>query len=52
MILTNAFSTIQINSISETERVNFIDIPERQVGIIAGIIALVGIVGVVKRKFY
>lgn len=49
---SDAFNTVQIRSVSETERMSFIDMPERQVGIIAAITALVGIVGLVKRKFY
>jgi minor extracellular serine protease Vpr len=48
---SDAYNTIQISSISETQRVDNINIPERQIGIIAVIIALVGIVGLIKRKF-
>jgi len=49
---SDAYNTIQISSISETDRVDYINIPERQIGIIAVILTLVGIVGLVKRKFY
>ena len=49
---SDSYNTIQINSISETERTDTINIPERQIGIIAVIITLVGIVGLIKRKFY
>jgi len=49
---SDAYNTIQISSISETERLDTINIPERQIGIIAVIITLVGIVGLIKRKFY
>ena len=49
---SDAYNTIQISSISETERADTINIPERQIGIIAVIITLVGIVGLIKRKFY
>ena len=49
---SDAYNTIQISSISETDRTDTINIPERQIGIIAVIITLVGIVGLIKRKFY
>jgi len=49
---SDAYNIIQISSISETERADTINIPERQIGIIAVIITLVGIVGLIKRKFY
>jgi len=48
---TNAFNTIEISSLPEnSQRLEIIDIPEKQIGIIAGIVILVGIVGLIKRK--
>jgi len=48
---TNAFNTIEISSLTEnSQRLEIIDIPEKQIGIIAGIVILVGIVGLIKRK--
>ncbi len=48
---SNAFNTIQTNSILESyQRPDMPDIPERQIGIIAGIITVVGIIGFIKRK--
>jgi len=48
---SNAFNTITITTLDENQsRFDFIDIPERQMGIIAGILVLVGIVGLIKRK--
>ncbi|MFQ5497459.1 MAG: S8 family serine peptidase [Nitrosopumilus sp.] len=48
---TSAYNTIDINTISEnTQRFDFIDIPERQIGIIGIIAAAIGIVGLIKKK--
>jgi len=48
---TDAFSTIQINSLSEKgNRLEIIDIPEKQIGIIALFVLIIGIFGLIKRK--
>ena len=48
---SNAFNTIEINSIPENyNKVNAIDIPEKQIGIIAIILIGIAIFGIVKRK--
>ncbi len=48
---SDAYNTIKITSISEeSKNFNFIDLPERQIAIIAGIIIIIGIVGVIKRR--
>ena len=49
---SNAYNIIKINSIPENvERVEIIDLPKKQIGIIAGMVAIIGIIGlVVKRK--
>jgi len=48
---TNAFNTIEISSLPEnSQRLEIIDIPEKQIGIIAGIVITVGIIGLIKRK--
>ena len=48
---TNAFNTIVISSLPENSlRSEIIDIPEKQIGIIAGIVIIIGIIGLVKRK--
>ncbi len=48
---SNAFNTIEINSLSENSQIlEIIDIPEKQIGIIAGIIIIIGIIGLIKRK--
>jgi len=49
---TNAFTTIEISSLPEnSNRLKIIDIPEKQIGIIAVIVIIVGTIGlVVKRK--
>jgi len=48
---TNAFNTIVINSLPEnSHRSEIIDIPEKQIGIIAGIVIIIGIIGLIKRK--
>jgi len=47
---TNAFNTIDISSFSESShRTEIIDVPEKQIGIIAGIVILIGIFGLIKR---
>lgn len=49
---SNAYNIIKINSIPENvERVEIIDLPKKQIGIIAGMVTIIGIIGlVVKRK--
>jgi len=48
---TNAFNTIEVSSLPEdSHRLEIIDIPEKQIGIIAGIVIIIGIFGLVKRK--
>ena len=48
---TNAFNTIVISSLPEnSHRSEIIDIPEKQIGIIAGIVIIIGIIGLIKRK--
>jgi len=48
---TNAFNTIDINSLAEnSHRSEIIDFPVKQIGIIAGIVIIIGIFGVIKRK--
>ena len=48
---TNAFNTIVISSLPENSlRSEIIDIPEKQIGIIAGIVIIIGIIGLIKRK--
>jgi len=48
---TNAFNTIEITSFPEnSQRSEIIDIPEKQIGIIAGIVIIIGIIGLVKRR--
>ena len=49
---TNAFNTIKIDSLPENlERTDIFNIPEKQMGIIAGITIAIGIVGIfLKRK--
>ena len=48
---TDAFNTIEINSISEkTDRLELINIPEKQIIIIISIIVIVGIIGLLIRK--
>ncbi len=48
---TNAFSTIQINSLQEnSDRLEIMDIPEKQIGIIALFVLIIGIFGLIKRK--
>ena len=48
---SNTFNTIEINSITENpNRINIIEIPEKQIGIITVILIGITIFGVVKRK--
>jgi len=48
---SSAFNTIKISSLSENSyRLEIIDIPEKQVGIIAGIAIIIGIIGLIKRR--
>jgi len=48
---TNAFNTIEVSSLPEnSQRLEIINIPEKQIGIIAGIVIIIGIFGLVKRK--
>jgi minor extracellular serine protease Vpr len=47
----DAFNTIKITTLDENpNRFEIIDIPEKQIGIIAGIVILVGVVGLIKRR--
>ena len=48
---TNAFNTIVISSLPENSlRSEIIDIPEKQIGIIAVIVIIIGIIGLIKGK--
>ena len=48
---TDAFNTIKINSLPENrDRLAIIDIPEKQIGIIAIFVLVIGIFGLIKRK--
>lgn len=48
---SDAFNTIQINSLSENQKsINIIQIPEKQIGIITMILVGILIFGIVKRK--
>jgi minor extracellular serine protease Vpr len=48
---SSAFNTIEISSLPENSyRLEIIDIPEKQVGIIAGITIIIGIIGLIKRR--
>ena len=48
---TDAFNTIVITSLPEnSHKLELIDIPEKQIGIIAGIIIIVGVFGLIKKK--
>ena len=48
---SDAFNAIKISSLQESsDRLEFINIPERQIGIIAGIVIIIGIIGLVKRR--
>lgn len=48
---SSAFNTIEISTLEErSQRFDFIDLPEKQILIISGIITAVGIVGILKRR--
>jgi minor extracellular serine protease Vpr len=47
---SNAYNTIEINSLSENHNGLDVDIPEKQISIIGGIVVVIGIIGLVKRK--
>ncbi|MGY5146445.1 MAG: S8 family serine peptidase [Candidatus Nitrosopumilus sp. bin_7KS] len=48
---SNAFNTIEINSLDENiDRLDILDIPEKQIGIIAIILIGIGIFGILKRR--
>ena len=49
-ITSNAFNTIKISTLSDNSEGLKIDIPEKQIGLIAGIVTIVGIIGLVKRR--
>ncbi len=47
----DAYNTIQITTLDENpNRFEIIDIPEKQIGIIAGIVVIVGVIGLIKRR--
>jgi minor extracellular serine protease Vpr len=46
----NAFNTIKISTLSDNVDRIKIDIPEKQIGVISGIVILVAIVGLLKRR--
>jgi len=48
---SNAYNTIVVSSLSENHNgLDIIDIPKKQISIIAGIVVVIGIIGLVKRK--
>ncbi len=48
---SSAYNTITVSTLpNSVERIEFFDLPERQVGIIGGIVFLVGIVGIVLKR--
>lgn len=48
---SSAYNTIEISTLDEkSQRLDFIELPEKQILIISGIIIAVGIVGILKRK--
>ncbi|MFQ5782920.1 MAG: S8 family serine peptidase [Nitrosopumilus sp.] len=48
---SNAFNTIEINSLPEnSNRLDLIDIPERQIAIISGIAIIIGIIGLITKR--
>jgi minor extracellular serine protease Vpr len=48
---SNAFNTIEISTLPEnSHKLEIIDIPEKQIGIIVGIIIIIGVIGLIKRK--
>ncbi|WP_016939576.1 MULTISPECIES: S8 family serine peptidase [Nitrosopumilus] len=46
---SSAYNTIDIKTIEERERID-LDIPEKQMAIIAGAIIIIGVVGILKRR--
>jgi len=47
----DAYNTIDITSLENNlNRFEIIDIPEKQIGIIAGIVIIVGVIGLIKRR--
>ena len=50
---TNAFNTIKINSLPENlKKMEIINIPEQQIGLIAVVIIIIGVFGLIKKKQY
>ena len=48
---SNAFSVVQVNSLDESQtRINFLDLPERQILIISAVVIGIAVFGIVKRK--
>ena len=48
---SNAFNTIEINTINENpDRIDFLEIPEKQIGIIVVVIVGIAIFGIIKRR--
>jgi len=48
---SDAYNTITITTLEDNpDRFDFIDIPEKQIGLIAGIVVIVGIIGLIKRR--
>ena len=48
---SDTFNTIEVSSLSENSNIlEIIGIPEKQIGIIAGIVIIIGIIGLIKRK--
>lgn len=48
---SNAYNTIVVSSLSENHNgLDITDIPKKQISIIAGIVVVIGIIGLVKRK--
>lgn len=48
---SSAYNTIEISTLEEkSQRLEFIELPEKQILIISGIVIVVGIVGILKRK--
>jgi len=48
---SNAYNTIEISSVSEDHNgLDIIDIPEKQISIIAGIVITIGMIGIIKKR--
>jgi minor extracellular serine protease Vpr len=48
---SDAYNTIKVSSLEDnSDRPYIVDIPEKQIGLIAGIVILVGIIGLIKRR--